>query len=188
MSLLAFRRGASVRDDGPAARPSWPGHAPQGRDLATLRAARIRARSRGAPGAAPAAHALRRRPALWLGWLVAALAAPAWGQAGAFAQGDRVVARPSAQWEACTVNQAMPESRAYRVQCRTGEYVVPASSVQAPTPQALALTEPPSAAPGMPKVGDAVLASPLGLDSDWRPCVVTQDLSHQDCRAQRRDT
>lgn len=110
-------------------------------------------------------------------WALPAL--PAQAQQPPFAAGARVVAKPTWQWEACTVKQWIADSRAYEVACRTGEYFVPASSVRAPTPEMMALTLPPSAAPGMPQVGDAVLASPMSLDNDWRECVVTKDLTYQ---------
>ena len=102
-----------------------------------------------------------------------------------FPKGTKVVARPSAGWEACTVSEPIPDSRAYLLRCRTGEYVVPVNRVELANDENLKRTLPPSAAPGMPQVGDIVMASPLSIDNDWRRCVVTQDLTYSNAYAVR---
>lgn len=110
--------------------------------------------------------------------LASVLASAASAQETYFPRGTKVVAKPSASWEACTVKEAIPDSRAYLVACRTGEYLTGVKNVQLMTEENVKLTLPPSAAPGMPKVGDIVMASPMNIDNDWRRCVVTKDLTY----------
>jgi hypothetical protein len=105
-----------------------------------------------------------------------------------FPAGTKVVARPSASWEACTVSESLPDSRAYKLRCRTGEYFVPINRVELANEENIKRTLPPSAAPGMPKVGDVVMASPMSIDSDWRRCVVTQDLTYDNAYVVRCGT
>ena len=105
-----------------------------------------------------------------------------------FPKGTKVVARPSASWEACTVSEPIPDSRAYMLRCRTGEYVVPVNRVELANDENIKRTLPPSAAPGMPQVGDVVMASPMSIDTDWRRCVVTQDLTYSNAYGVRCGT
>jgi len=94
--------------------------------------------------------------------------------------GAVVVASPLSlpdMWEECTVIAPIPEAGAYRLSCRTGEFIVGIGNVLPWTPENARLAAPPSARPGAPKLGDRVLASPLGLNDRWESCTVALDLS-----------
>jgi hypothetical protein len=94
--------------------------------------------------------------------------------------GARVVASPLSlpdRWEECTVLEPIPEAGAYRLSCRTGDFVVGLDNVLPWTAETAPLAAAPSAQPGVPKLGDRVLASPLGLDDRWESCTVAMDLS-----------
>lgn len=94
--------------------------------------------------------------------------------------GTRVVATPTGvNWEECTVIEPIPSGRAYYLDCASGDYTVGIAHVQDRTPESLRLTLPPSSKPGMPQVGDTVLASPLGLEDQFETCRIIQDLTAQ---------
>ncbi|MGA1371886.1 MAG: hypothetical protein ACO3Z6_09825 [Pseudomonadales bacterium] len=96
------------------------------------------------------------------------------------AAGTQVIATPTGvSWEECTVIEPMPGARAYYLDCTSGDYTVGVANVQARTEESVRLTLPPSAKPGMPQVGDAVLASPLSREDGFETCRVIQDLTAQ---------
>jgi hypothetical protein len=94
--------------------------------------------------------------------------------------GTRVVATPTGvNWEECTVIEPIPSGRAYYLDCASGDYTVGVANVRERTAESVGLTLPPSSKPGMPQMGDTVLASPLSLENRFETCRITQDLTAQ---------